>query len=85
MSIAEDGIGVQQHVSAKTKLQMAIVEEGVCSIQQAVEKKMAFRMMEALVREKQGIKPGARVLYSASEEDKKIDFRVTKFGSHLSG
>jgi DNA polymerase III delta prime subunit len=88
LALADGGIGIQQLVSAKTKHTMAkiivrdaIVESGVRGLQDGVEKRMANRMMEAFAREKQSIKLGAHVRYLASEEDKKIDFRVEKFGS----
>lgn len=90
-SIAGGGAGgaVHQHMSAQTKHEMAriiveeaIVEGGVRSIQQGVEAKMSNRMMNALAREKHGIQSGAHVRYSASREDKSIDFLVEKFGSH---
>ena len=80
--------GVCQIISAKTKHDMAriivdgaIVEAGVRAIQQGVDRKMGNRMMNALAREKQGIKDGSHVRYSASTEEKKIDFRIEEFGS----
>ena len=45
--------------------------------------KMGNRMMHSLLLETGGIKKGAKVSYSATEEDNKIDFRVTRSGAVL--
>ena len=66
---------------AKIIVRDAVAQGGVRSIQ-GVEKRMANRMMDALVREKQSIKPGAHVRYSSSEEYQKMQYSVEKFGTH---
>jgi ATP-dependent Clp protease ATP-binding subunit ClpA len=73
-----------KHSMAKIIVSEAIPEAGVRSIQKGVETKMGKRVVNALCLEKGGIKPGAHVHYSASEEEKKIDFRVEQFGARES-
>ena len=90
LASSSTSLDVHQLVSAKTKHRMAriivndaIVEAGVRSIQKGVEVKMGNRMMHSLLLETGGIKKGAKVSYSATEEDNKIDFRVTRSGAVL--
>ena len=91
--LENDGqFGVTQQVTSEVKHSMASIivsrairEAGVRSIQGLVEREMGNRVMHSLLLERNGLKNGAQVNYSARIDDKRIDFRVDDSGSRVDG